>query len=90
MEIIFKWQVFETSGHTKQKLFSMCGVPFVERTGTDTLYSTNYLTSTYMNILYNQQLQQQPHNLYKTVAIVSMQTKIYTLFLLLASPHWHS
>ena len=33
--------IFETNGCTKQKMFSMFSVPFVERTGTDTLGNTN-------------------------------------------------
>ena len=43
--------MFHMEWCAKQKIFSMCGVPFVERTSIGTAGNTNYPDSTHMHIL---------------------------------------
>ena len=42
-----------------------------------------------MHILNNQQLQQQPHNFNKIMATIKMQTKMYSLSLMIAGAQCH-
>ena len=42
---------FQIKRCTKEEMFSMCSVPFVERTHTDTLGNTNLFSQMHMHIL---------------------------------------